>query len=132
MKRLSGNMPVRGVVVAATPPGNLHEIGALLSSVVAVMEGFEVTFLGANTPLVEIARAVEVQRGDLVFLSIIYPPRDESLVLEFMDFMNLLPSNVKVFIGGRGRDWYADRIDNPRVEFIPDLKALRERLMLVV
>lgn len=58
-------------VIATTPQGELHELGALLTAVTASMRGFRVVYLGPNLPAGEIAVAARRSGSRLVALSIV-------------------------------------------------------------
>ncbi len=50
----------RGKVIIACPPEEYHEIGARMVADLFTLCGHEVTFIGANTPNLEVATAVEI------------------------------------------------------------------------
>ena len=58
--RVSGDMPR---LVVATPPGEAHELGALMVAVSAVGEGWGITYLGPDLPVARAARGCPGHRG---------------------------------------------------------------------
>lgn len=64
--------PVVGAprVVVTTPPGHLHEFGAIIGAFMAASRGFEPIYLGANMPFENIAEAATESGSALVLLSI--------------------------------------------------------------
>lgn len=55
----------------ACAPDDYHEIGALSATYLYARQGWAVTYLGANLPVEEFARAVERTRPELVGLSVV-------------------------------------------------------------
>ena len=119
------------LVIAVTPPRQLHELGALLCAVAAVTEGFEADYLGPNTPIIEIARAAELRKASMIALSIIYPKDDGLLIRDLEDLAELTPTETAIVAGGGGTEWYRSRIHSPRIEFLDDLASFRNRLALL-
>jgi MerR family transcriptional regulator, light-induced transcriptional regulator len=54
----------------ACPPGELHDLALMMFGVVLHDNGWRISYLGANTPVEDLARAVEVSRPDLVVLAV--------------------------------------------------------------
>jgi len=71
------------VIVLSTPPGQQHETGALMASIVAATEGWRDLYLGPSTPMEEIANAARMTNALAVGLSIVYPSDNAALVSEF-------------------------------------------------
>ncbi len=86
-------------VIAATPAGELHELGALLASVTAAMHGFRVAYLGPNLPAEEIAEATKRSGASVVLLSIVALARRAAL-REVRALHRLLPARAVLVIGG--------------------------------
>jgi DNA-binding transcriptional MerR regulator/methylmalonyl-CoA mutase cobalamin-binding subunit len=100
--------PDNPVLLVATPAGQLHELGALLFSTLAASLGWQVTYLGASLPAAEIAGAARQQRVRAVALSLVYPEDDPSLEGELTRLRELLPSGVRIIVGGRAMPSYRD------------------------
>jgi methanogenic corrinoid protein MtbC1 len=59
----------RGAAVVACPPGEAHQLGAHVVADALELDGWDVRFLGANTPPRAVADAVEDAQASLVALS---------------------------------------------------------------
>jgi DNA-binding transcriptional MerR regulator/methylmalonyl-CoA mutase cobalamin-binding subunit len=115
-------------LVVATPSGQLHDIGALITAVTAVSEGWRVVFFGASLPAEEIAGAVLKTVARAVALSIVYPEDDFSLREELRRLRRFLPEGVSLLVGGRGADSYADVLEEIRAIRVKDMKSFRFEL----
>lgn len=64
--------PVVGAprILVTTPPGHLHEFGAIIGAFMAASRGFEPIYLGANTPFEDISDATTESGSALILLSI--------------------------------------------------------------
>jgi MerR family transcriptional regulator, light-induced transcriptional regulator len=116
-------------IVVATPGGQRHELGAMLVAAEAASAGWQVTYLGADMPLRDIGRAVELTGARLVALSIIYPSDEPHLAAELRGFAERLPAGVSLVVGGTAAATYAGAISHlPRVTVAADLSEFRRRL----
>jgi DNA-binding transcriptional MerR regulator/methylmalonyl-CoA mutase cobalamin-binding subunit len=101
--------PAHGpTIVAACMPGEQHEIGLMLFCLAALTHGYRIIYLGADTPLDEIAIPVERSESQAVLLS-------GSLELQAQTLSEQLPTlitrlKVPVFIGGSTAVKYRDAI----------------------
>lgn len=57
-------------LIVATPPGHLHEFGAIIGAFMAASRGFEPIYLGANMPFDSIADAANESGAKLILMSI--------------------------------------------------------------
>jgi methanogenic corrinoid protein MtbC1 len=57
-------------VIVTTPPGHLHEFGAIIGAFMAASRGFEPIYLGANTPFEDISDAAAQSGSALILLSV--------------------------------------------------------------
>ena len=115
-------------VVATTPAGQLHEMGALLASVVATSEGWNSTFLGPNLPAEEIAGAVAQKGAKAVLLSIVYPGDDPHLGGELVKLRRLLGDDIALLVGGRAAPQYRRFLDQAGAVTLANLNDLRDSL----
>jgi len=67
------------LAVLACPPGELHDLPLLAFGIVLHRNGWRVSYLGASTPLEDIARTAADLRPDLVVLAAATPERFEGL-----------------------------------------------------
>lgn len=116
------------LAVVATPQGQRHEIGAMLSASVAASEGWRLLYLGADLPAADIARAALTVGARAVLLSIVYPDDDPQLAPELSRLRHLLPGTVSLLVGGAAADACAPQFLTAGAEVLPSLPALRRRL----
>jgi methanogenic corrinoid protein MtbC1 len=147
--RVRGSFPVPAdapSLVVATPAGERHETGALLAAGAAALEGWRVTYLGADLPALEIAKAARLAGARMVALSTVYPGTGEALMSELRALRAALPADIEIVIGGAGvrrtesgaangdvalepAGAAAPRVDVvPGVSFLASLGELRRRL----
>lgn len=110
--------------IAVTPSGQRHEFGARIAALVAMEEGWRVTYLGADLPAQDIAVAARARNAQVVLLSA--PIEDDaanSLVRELQALRGALGETVQLLIGGAG----AQVIDVERsgVTFVASYDDLR-------
>lgn len=121
----SGNEPV---LVVATPPGQLHELGAMLVAASAANLGWRVIYLGASLPAAEIAGAVLQSRAKAVALSLVYPENDSRMEGELVRLRELLPAGTGLIIGGRAIAAYRPILDKIGAVPAQDLPRLLSAL----
>ncbi len=68
--RMMGSAGAGPSAVVACVPGERHEIGSLVLAIMLRRAGFQVIFLGADTPLPDLVQLAEVQQADLVMISV--------------------------------------------------------------
>jgi DNA-binding transcriptional MerR regulator/methylmalonyl-CoA mutase cobalamin-binding subunit len=66
---ISGNNHAGATVIVACAPQEQHELGALILAVMLRRSGYRVFYLGANTPLVDLAQMAKGVRAAAVMLS---------------------------------------------------------------
>jgi DNA-binding transcriptional MerR regulator/methylmalonyl-CoA mutase cobalamin-binding subunit len=104
--RPQGITPSSPCLVAATPAGQLHELGAVMVAAAATNAGWRVVYLGANLPAAEIAGVVIQNRAQALALSLVYPADDPGLTRELRDLGRYLPAGVNILVGGRAASSY--------------------------
>jgi methanogenic corrinoid protein MtbC1 len=90
---------VRGTAVLACAPGERHEIGLLMLAVLLRGDGWQVAYLGADTPLHEAVSFAERLSADLLCLSA--TTRDPAVSLAKALTRERIPRQLKVIVGGR-------------------------------
>ena len=88
-------------IVVATPRGELHELGALLTALLAGAAGWNVLYLGPNLPAQEIAEAVTRTGAVAVVISLVGAARRESEG-DLRALVQALPPSVTLVAGGPG------------------------------
>jgi len=122
--------PARRIVVA-TPPSQVHELGALMVAVSAAAEGWKVTYLGPDMPVAELVRAAEDTRADAVALSVVYPGGTDELFAALRRPGEGLPPEIPLIVGGaamRHRRQEAESVGALVVETLPEFRSLLMRL----
>jgi DNA-binding transcriptional MerR regulator/methylmalonyl-CoA mutase cobalamin-binding subunit len=130
LARVRGSLPVSPdapVVVIATPAGERHEIGALLAAGAAALEGWHVTYLGADLPAAEIATAAREAGARMVALSMVYADRSV-VAAELRALRDALPPDVGLVVGGAGVTRLNGRGEIAGVTRLANLGELRSRL----
>lgn len=95
----TGENDSRPVAVVATPAKELHELGALMAAQIAATQGWEVVYLGANSPASEITHAAKTLAADAVLISTVNPANDETRA-ELSVLVEALPEKTALFVGG--------------------------------
>jgi methanogenic corrinoid protein MtbC1 len=110
-------------VIAAMLPGDAHEGGLLLASVILAMRGHRLVYLGAETPIGQIASAAREGEVQAVALSIsaTFPPRRAGKDVGAL--RGALPRRTLLWVGGAGAPK-----PTKGVERFETLEALDERL----
>jgi len=89
-------------VVLATLPGDRHDLGLHMAATVVAMCGWQVVFLGRDTPVQDIALAAENRQASAVVLSIsAWSERDLSFA-NLTALRALLEEDVEIVVGGAG------------------------------
>lgn len=101
-KKESLNDPRR--VIFATPEGDHHEFGILLSAILFAAYPYQVFYLGANMPAAELARASAQLRAGRVVIGAVPSDRPVSVNDYILQVDHLLPNGVELWIGGPGFD----------------------------
>jgi methanogenic corrinoid protein MtbC1 len=90
---------VRGVAVLACAPGERHEIGLLMLAVLLRASGWQVAYLGPDTPTeAAVALARELAASAILFS---VTGRDAAAELEAALPLADVPEDVRVLVGGR-------------------------------
>lgn len=129
LSRLLSGIPVppgAPALLVATPAGERHEIGALLVAATATLEGWLVTYLGADLPAADIAGAARETRARAVAVSAVYAPRPEALADEISALRAALASDVTLFLGGAATGGLGTSLDG--VEALGDLASFQAYL----
>ncbi|HET9951769.1 MAG TPA: cobalamin-dependent protein [Candidatus Eisenbacteria bacterium] len=89
------------VAVAATLPGDLHEIGLLSVALLLSMSGWRVAYLGPDTPVREIAAFAKDAGARAVAVSV-SPSRRRGAASAIRALRAALPRGVELWLGGEG------------------------------
>lgn len=116
------------VMVSATPAGEKHELGALLSAVSGAAEGWRGIFLGPDFPAEEIVSAALRLEAEVVTLSCVDPRTAPTLPAEIATVRERLPADVHLVVGGALAVSRKGSLEGEGVEILPTFEALREKL----
>jgi DNA-binding transcriptional MerR regulator len=116
------------LVVCATPAGQAHEFGVLLAAVTASTVGWRVVYLGADLPAADIANAVRATGAQAVALSVIYPSDDPALPGELRRLRARVGPEVRILMGGAGKDSLGGILEELQIESLVDLVDLEAAL----
>lgn len=99
-------------IVVACPQEEYHEIGAIIATNYFYLMGYDVKYIGANTPHFEIKSAIEVLKPDYLALSITnyYNITQTKKLLE--EIKQLSPQ-LKIILGGQAALKYANQSGIP-------------------
>lgn len=111
------------LLVVVTPAGQLHELGAIMTSTTARAVGWRVVYLGASLPAPEIAGAATSKGARAVALSLVYPGDDPALPGELQFLRKLLPPEIAIIAGGRVASNYAPTLEAIGAHRSEDLSA---------
>jgi len=89
-------------VALLTLPGDLHEIGLLMASLVFSMEGWQVIYLGPNTPIDQAASLSRDARLDAMAVSISSSYGAEAATAAIQSLRKVLPRALPLLAGGGG------------------------------
>lgn len=112
-------------MIVSTPIGQLHELGALLAAIIAELNGWSVTYLGANLPSEEIAAAVKFTHAKVVTLSISFHTDDLVIPREIRRLRRLIGHQVELVVGGRSACYYEAVLDEVGVLKIQSYEHFR-------
>ncbi len=113
-------------LVVATLPGEQHGLGARLVSVAAMLEGWNVTYLGTDLPLNDIATSAEILDAAAVGISVVGRDDPDRTLRSLIDLRKQLDPDLDILVGGRGSALIdAKRLPNG-VIVIEGLEGLRQ------
>jgi methylmalonyl-CoA mutase cobalamin-binding subunit/DNA-binding transcriptional MerR regulator len=89
-------------VVAAMLPGDNHEGGLLMASVLLSVHGHRVVYLGPDTPVKQIAAAAGVGGVEAVAISVSSGQSRDRAAKAIAQLRRTLPSRMPIWVGGAG------------------------------
>jgi methanogenic corrinoid protein MtbC1 len=115
-------------LVVATPPGQVHELGAMMVAVSAAAEGWAVTYLGPDLPVADLVSAVAQTGARAVAISIVYVPDDCDIASDLRETRAGLPAGVPLLLGGSAAPAIRTEHEVAGVKVIDSLPELRTLL----
>jgi DNA-binding transcriptional MerR regulator/methylmalonyl-CoA mutase cobalamin-binding subunit len=120
-----GGSPDAPLLLATTPRGQRHELGAMLAAVVAADVGWRTVYFGPNLPVDDIARAAASTGADAVALSAVYLGEGTPLLHDLCELRSRLSGDVFLFTGGAAVERERAALTDAGVICLADLGALR-------
>lgn len=114
-------------LLAATPSRQRHELGAMLATAAASAVGWRATYLGADIPVEDIAKATQRTAADALALSIVFPEDDPGLPDDMRRLRALLP-DIPIIVGGRASNFYGGVLEEIGATTVQDLAGFREMM----
>jgi DNA-binding transcriptional MerR regulator/methylmalonyl-CoA mutase cobalamin-binding subunit len=115
-------------LVVATPPRQVHELGAMLAADAAAAEGWNVFYLGADLPVADILASARQVGANGVALSIVHPSIDPALLSDLERLRGGLDSQTALLLGGAAASAAGDRLKAMGTEVIDSLADFRSSL----
>jgi methanogenic corrinoid protein MtbC1 len=115
-------------LLATTPAGQMHELGALMAAVVAEEAGWNVVYLGPNTPAEEIAAGARQLGVRAVALSVVYRDDDHLIQEEIRKLRDYLDPDIPIFVGGRAVAALGRSLEADGIHVVRDLADLQDHL----
>ena len=122
-------------IVVATPPGEGHELGALMVAVSAAAEGWRVTYLGPNLPTADLLAAARQTAASAVGLSLVHRGHPSGSAAVVRELRAGLPPEVSLLVGGAGAVELraeAEAIGVEVLESLPQARAVLQRIAMAV
>ncbi|MEO7987724.1 MAG: MerR family transcriptional regulator [Gemmatimonadales bacterium] len=116
-------------VIVATPPGEMHEMGALMVAVSAAAEGWGVTYLGPDLPVDDLLEAAGQSDAGAVAISAVHAPDRLGVEASIRAIRAGLPRSIPLIVGGAAAPDLEPTDDG--VLKVQDLNGLRAALQLL-
>ena len=119
-------------IVVTTPPGQSHEIGALVIALLASESGWQAKYFGTGLSAEDVAAAVAFTKARAVALYVHpqadpYQPRTELVRLR-----RYLNDETTILVGGQVDMAIADLFDSPGIFLIREGESFRETLEILL
>jgi methanogenic corrinoid protein MtbC1 len=122
-------------LVMATPPGEGHELGALMVGVSAAAEGWSVTYLGPDLPVSELVAAARQTGARAVGLSLVHQHDSSAALAVLKEIRAGLPPEVSLLVGGAGASDLrieAEAMGAEVLESLPQARAALQRIATAI
>jgi methanogenic corrinoid protein MtbC1 len=113
----------------ATPSGELHEFGILVSAMLAASGGLGITYLGANLPGEEIVFAAQKTAPQVVVLGFIGANGAKIGLAEIQIVAHRLPAQIELWVGGTRNDEMIEAVGQTRALLLDDFQRLEQHLV---
>lgn len=116
-------------ILATTPAGERHELGALMAGIAAAAAGWRVHYLGPDLPAADIAAASRHLGTDVVLLSIA-AEHGRELQQELIELRHALGEGATIIAGGSGAGYVARTLREIRAH-VHGLASMRRALTVL-
>jgi DNA-binding transcriptional MerR regulator/methylmalonyl-CoA mutase cobalamin-binding subunit len=119
-------------LIVATPPSQIHELGALMAAASAAAEGWRVTYLGPDLPVADLVSAVAQTGARAVAVSAVYVPEGADLLAALREMRAGLPERVPLLVGGAATleiEAEAEAAGARVIASLPELRAVLRGLV---
>lgn len=89
-------------IVCATLPGEHHALGLYMAASILGIAGARVVYLGSDTPVAELERAVSQSHADAVAISVSRAAHPARAAATLVALRRRLPTNCQIVCGGAG------------------------------
>jgi DNA-binding transcriptional MerR regulator/methylmalonyl-CoA mutase cobalamin-binding subunit len=118
-----------GKLLFATPSGEHHEFGILLSAMLAVGGGLGIVYLGANLPAEEIVIAAQKTAPQAVVLGVIGAHGAKAAMEELQKVTQKLPAQIELWVGGTQGEVLVKEVKQTRALLMEDFEMLEQHLV---
>jgi len=112
----------------ATPGGERHEFGILLSAMLTAGGGLGIVYLGADLPAGEIVVAAQKTAPQAVVLGFIGANGAKTTMKELQKVAQKLPAQIELWVGGTQGEALVKQVKQTRALLIEDFALLEQHL----
>jgi DNA-binding transcriptional MerR regulator len=115
-------------IVFATLPDERHELGLLMSALIAASKGVRCHYLGPDIPAADIATyAIRVGASAIVLSFVLQDPRSPAGPA-LSDLVMRTPKDIRIWIGGRATADLVSAVPDGRVTFVSDYATFHNEI----
>jgi DNA-binding transcriptional MerR regulator len=119
-------------IVFATVPDERHELGLLMTALIAASKGLRCHYLGPDIPSADIATYATRVTAAAVVLSFVLQDREAASAAALSDLVTRLPKQTRVWIGGRAAVGMELNSLTHRITRIPDYTAFHHEVEVLL
>ena len=115
-------------LLVATPVEQKHEMGALMISIVAEAEGWQVIYLGPDLPATEIAAVANEKAVQAVCVSLLVKGNPQVMTAELKNLRIAVDDAIRIIAGGGAAYHYLETLSDINACHVPDIASFIECL----
>ncbi len=115
-------------LLLATPSGEHHEFGILLTAMLTVGGGLGIVYLGTNLPAKEIVGAAQKTAPQAVILGSVGANGARTAIKEVQAIAHTLPAQIELWVGGMQGEGLINEVKQTRALLIEDFEMLEQHL----